>query len=120
MSSVLEMDKLVKRFGAFTSVDELSLQVNEGEVFGLLGSNGAGKTTTIRILCGLLEPTSGSARVLGIDVAKEPERLKHAIGYMTQRFSLYDDLTVIQNLRFFGGVYGLKGARLREREAWAV
>jgi ABC-2 type transport system ATP-binding protein len=120
VSSVLEIDRLVKRFGAFTSVDELSLHVNEGEVFGLLGSNGAGKTTTIRILCGLLEPTSGRARVLGIDVAKEPERLKHAIGYMTQRFSLYDDLTVIQNLRFFGGVYGLKGARLREREAWAV
>jgi ABC-2 type transport system ATP-binding protein len=120
MSSVLEIDRLVKRFGAFTSVDELSLGVNEGEVFGLLGSNGAGKTTTIRILCGLLEPTSGSARVLGIDVAKEPERLKHAIGYMTQRFSLYDDLTVIQNLRFFGGVYGLKGARLSERERWAV
>lgn len=117
---VIEVDSLVKRFGAFTSVDDLSLSVREGEVFGLLGSNGAGKTTAIRILCGLLAPTSGGARVLGIDVARDPEALKHRIGYMTQRFSLYDDLTVIQNLRFFGGVYGLTGARMREREAWAI
>jgi len=117
---VIEIDRLVKRFGAFVSVDELSLSVKEGEVFGLLGSNGAGKTTTIRILCGLLQPSSGRASVLGIDVAKDPEALKRAIGYMTQRFSLYDDLTVIQNLRFFGGVYGLKGQQLHEREGWAV
>ena len=118
--AVIEVDHLVKRFGLFTSVDDLSLQIREGEVFGLLGSNGAGKTTAIRVLCGLLAPTSGSARVLGIDVAKDPEALKHRIGYMTQRFSLYDDLTVIQNLRFFGGVYGLGAARMREREGWAV
>ncbi len=118
--AVIEVDHLVKRFGAFTSVDDLSLSVREGEVFGLLGSNGAGKTTAIRVLCGLLAPTSGSARVLGIDVAKDPEALKRSIGYMTQRFSLYDDLTVIQNLRFFGGVYGLTGAAMRERERWAV
>jgi len=118
--AVIEVDHLVKRFGAFTSVDDLSLSVREGEVFGLLGSNGAGKTTAIRVLCGLLAPTSGSARVLGIDVAKDPEALKRRIGYMTQRFSLYDDLTVIQNLRFFGGVYGLTGAPMRERERWAV
>jgi len=117
---VIEVQNLVKRFGAFTSVDNLSLAVREGEVFGLLGSNGAGKTTAIRVLCGLLAPTSGSARVLGIDVAKDPEALKRRIGYMTQRFSLYDDLTVIQNLRFFGGVYGLTGAVMREREKWAV
>ena len=117
---VIEIDHLVKRFGAFTSIDDLSLSVREGEVFGLLGSNGAGKTTAIRVLCGLLAPTSGSARVLGIDVAKDPEALKRKIGYMTQRFSLYDDLTVIQNLRFFGGVYGLQGAALRKREAWAI
>jgi len=117
---VIEVDHLVKRFGAFTSVDDLSLSVRQGEVFGLLGSNGAGKTTAIRVLCGLLAPTSGSARVLGIDVAKDPEALKRRIGYMTQRFSLYDDLTVIQNLRFFGGVYGLTGAAMREREQWAV
>ena len=118
--AVIEVDHLVKRFGAFTSVDDLSLSVKQGEVFGLLGSNGAGKTTAIRVLCGLLAPTSGSARVLGIDVAKDPEALKHKIGYMTQRFSLYDDLSVIQNLRFFGGVYGLRGAAMRERENWAI
>jgi ABC-2 type transport system ATP-binding protein len=117
---VIEVDHLVKRFGAFIAVDDLSLAIREGEVFGLLGSNGAGKTTAIRVLCGLLAPTSGSARVLGIDVAKDPEALKRRIGYMTQRFSLYDDLTVIQNLRFFGGVYGLTGAPMREREGWAV
>jgi ABC-2 type transport system ATP-binding protein len=117
---VIEVDHLVKRFGAFTSIDDLSLSVRQGEVFGLLGSNGAGKTTAIRVLCGLLAPTSGSARVLGIDVAKDPEALKRRIGYMTQRFSLYDDLTVIQNLRFFGGVYGLVGAPMREREQWAI
>jgi ABC-2 type transport system ATP-binding protein len=118
--AVIEVDHLVKRFGAFTSIDDLSLSVRQGEVFGLLGSNGAGKTTAIRVLCGLLAPTSGSARVLGIDVAKDPEALKRRIGYMTQRFSLYDDLTVIQNLRFFGGVYGLVGAPMREREQWAI
>jgi ABC-2 type transport system ATP-binding protein len=117
---VIEVDHLVKRFGAFIAVDDLSLAIREGEVFGLLGSNGAGKTTAIRVLCGLLAPTSGSARVLGIDVAKDPEALKRRIGYMTQRFSLYDDLTVIQNLRFFGGVYGLTGAAMRERESWAI
>ena len=117
---MIEVDHLVKRFGAFTSIDDLSLSVRQGEVFGLLGSNGAGKTTAIRVLCGLLAPTSGSARVLGIDVTKDPEALKRRIGYMTQRFSLYDDLTVIQNLRFFGGVYGLTGAAMGEREKWAV
>lgn len=110
----------MKRFGDFTSIDNLSLSVRKGEVFGLLGSNGAGKTTAIRVLCGLLAPTSGSAHVLGIDVSRDPEALKHAIGYMTQRFSLYDDLSVIQNLRFFGGVYGLPRAKQREREAWAI
>ncbi len=117
---VIEVDHLVKRFGAFTSVDDLSLTVRKGEVFGLLGSNGAGKTTAIRVLCGLLAPTSGQVRVLGIDAARDPEALKHRIGYMTQRFSLYDDLTVRQNLRFFGGVYGLRAAVMREREAWAI
>src|SRR5712692_9587089 len=109
-ASVIQIDGLFKRFGDFVAVDALSLEVKQGEVFGLLGSNGAGKTTTIRILCGLLQPSSGRASVLGIDVAKDPEALKLAIGYMTQRFGLYDDLSVIQNLRFFGGVYGLKAA----------
>jgi ABC-2 type transport system ATP-binding protein len=117
---VIEVERLVKRFGDFVSVDDLSLHVREGEVFGLLGSNGAGKTTTIRMLCGLLAPSSGSARVLGVDVARDPEALKRRIGYMTQRFSLYDDLSVRQNLCFFGGVYGIRGAAMREREAWAL
>jgi ABC-2 type transport system ATP-binding protein len=117
--SVIAVDHLVKRFGAFVSVDDLSFEVKPGEVFGLLGSNGAGKSTTIRMLCGLLRPTSGTATVLGIDVAKDPEAVKRRIGYMTQRFSLYEDLTVAQNLDFFGGVYGLRGARLLARKNWA-
>ena len=118
--AVISIQHLQKRFGAFLSVDDLSFEVRRGEVFGLLGSNGAGKTTTIRMLCGLLAPSAGQASVLGIDVAKEPEALKRRIGYMTQRFSLYDDLSVIQNLRFFGGVYGLDRQRLEERERWAI
>src|SRR5258706_14946080 len=120
VAPVIEVQHLVKRFGAFVSVDDLNLTVAPGEVFGLLGSNGAGKTTAIRMLCGLLTPTAGTAQVLGIDVGRDPEAVKRRIGYMTQRFSLYDDLTVSQNIRFFGGVYGLRGHALREREAWAV
>jgi ABC-2 type transport system ATP-binding protein len=116
----IEAEHLVKRFGAFTSVDDLDITVREGEIFGLLGSNGAGKSTTIRMLCGLLTPTSGTAKVLGLDVARDPEGVKRRIGYMTQRFSLYADLSVDQNLGFFGGVYGLRGERLKERTAWAV
>jgi ABC-2 type transport system ATP-binding protein len=117
---VIEVEHLVKRFGDFVSVDDLSLRVAPGEVFGLLGSNGAGKTTAIRMLCGLLTPTAGTARVLGFDVGRDPEAVKRRIGYMTQRFSLYDDLTVSQNIRFFGGVYGLRGRALDEREGWAL
>jgi ABC-2 type transport system ATP-binding protein len=120
MVPAIEVAHLVKRFGAFTSVDDVSFQVHEGEVFGLLGSNGAGKSTTIRMMCGLLTPTAGTCRVLGLDVARDPEGVKRRIGYMTQRFSLYDDLTVGQNLDFFGGVYGLRGPALRDRKAWAV
>jgi ABC-2 type transport system ATP-binding protein len=111
---------LTKRFGAFTAVDDLTLTVGQGEVFGFLGSNGAGKSTAIRMLCGLLQPSSGKAEVLGIDVAKQPEQVKRHIGYMSQRFSLYEELTVRQNLRFFGGVYGLHGGMLEERELWAL
>jgi ABC-2 type transport system ATP-binding protein len=118
--NALEVRELTKRFGRFVAVDRLTFDVAEGEVFGLLGSNGAGKSTAIRILCGLLSATAGEARVLGIDVLSEPERVKRVLGYMTQRFSLYEDLTVRQNLRFFGGVYGLRGRELRERERWAV
>jgi ABC-2 type transport system ATP-binding protein len=120
MAAAVETLDLRKHFGAFKAVDGITLRVEEGEIFGFLGANGAGKSTTIRILCGLLAPTSGTARVLGLDVAREPEEVKRRIGYMSQRFSLYEDLTVAQNLRFFGGVYGLADARLQERERWAV
>ena len=120
MTAVIEVEHLVRRFGAFTAVDDLSFAVAPGQIFGLLGSNGAGKTTAIRMLCGLLTPSSGRGRVLGFDVAREPEEVKRRIGYMTQRFSLYEDLTVGQNVRFFGGVYGLRGRELAEREAWAA
>jgi drug efflux transport system ATP-binding protein len=120
MARVIEVEHLVKRFGAFVAVDDLSFSVEEGEVFGLLGSNGAGKSTGIRMLCGLLTPTSGTARVLGLDAGKDAEALKRRIGYMTQRFSLYEDLTVRQNLEFFGGVYGLRGKALDERRTWAL
>ncbi|HEV7784833.1 MAG TPA: ABC transporter ATP-binding protein [Thermoanaerobaculia bacterium] len=116
----LEADHLTKRFGDFVAVDDVSFDVKEGEVFGLLGSNGAGKSTVIRLFCGLLAPTSGSGRVLGIDIAKDPEGVRRRIGYMTQRFSLYDELTVRQNLNFFAGVYGLRGAAKTERLAWAI
>jgi ABC-2 type transport system ATP-binding protein len=116
----LEAVHLTKRFGDFVAVDDVSFDVKEGEVFGLLGSNGAGKSTVIRLFCGLLAPTSGSGRVLGIDIAKDPEGVRRRIGYMTQRFSLYDELTVRQNLNFFAGVYGLRGPAKAERLAWAV
>jgi ABC-2 type transport system ATP-binding protein len=120
MGLAVELRHLSKSFGAFQAVDDLSLTVAEGQILGFLGANGAGKSTTIRMLCGLLKPSSGTAIVLGVDVARDPEGVKQRIGYMSQTFSLYDDLTVIQNLRFFGGVYGLRGALARERAAWAL
>jgi len=120
VTSAIETQGLTKRFGAFVAVDTLDLRVEPGEVFGLLGSNGAGKSTAIRMLCGLLTPTSGRASVLGIDVAKDPEGVKRRIGYMTQRFSLYDDLSVEENLEFFGGIYGLSNSRAEERRRWAI
>jgi ABC-2 type transport system ATP-binding protein len=111
----VETRDLVKTFGSFTAVDHVSLEVAKGEIFGFLGPNGAGKSTTIRILCGLLSPTSGSASVAGYDVARQPEEVKRSIGYMSQKFSLYDDLTVEENIDFFTGIYGvpreLRGAR---------
>jgi ABC-2 type transport system ATP-binding protein len=106
---------LTRRFGDFTAVDRVSFEVERGEIFGYLGANGAGKSTTIRMLNGLLAPTGGTARVAGHDVATDPEAVKAAIGYMSQKFSLYLDLPVIENLRFFGGAYGLAGAVLRRR-----
>jgi len=120
VAPAVEVAGLVKRFGAFTAVDDVSFTVERGEVFGLLGSNGAGKSTVIRILCGLMSPTAGAVRVLDVDVGHDPEAVKRRIGYMTQRFSLYDDLSVSQNLQFFGGVYGLRGRDLADREAWAL
>ena len=120
MAPAVEIRDLVKQFGAFRAVDGITFDVEAGEIFGFLGANGAGKSTTIRMLCGLLRPTSGTARVLGIDVARDPEEVKRRIGYMSQRFSLYEDLSVRHNLRFFGGVYGLRGAALEAREAWAM
>lgn len=118
--AVVEARELTRRFGDFTAVDRVSFTVDRGEIFGFLGSNGAGKTTVIRMLCGLLEPTEGGATVLGVDVARDPEAVKRRIGYMSQRFSLYEDLTVGQNLRFFAGVYGLRGRELEERRRWAL
>ncbi len=115
-SFAVEVEDLVKKFGSFVAVDHIRFQVEKGEIFGFLGPNGAGKSTTIRMLCGLLMPTSGKGRVAGFDVMEEPERIKEVIGYMSQKFSLYDDLKVIENLHFFGGVYGLSGSSQKERE----
>lgn len=111
----VETRDLTRRFGELTAVRRLNLRIERGEVFGLLGPNGSGKTTTIRMLCGLLEPTSGAATVAGLDVAREPDRIKERIGYMSQKFGLYEDLTVTENLEFYGGVYGLRNAARRER-----
>ncbi len=117
---IVQADHLTRTFGDFTAVDRVSFQVERGEVFGFLGSNGAGKTTTIRMLCGLLAPSGGSASVAGFDVATEAQQIKRRVGYMSQKFSLYSDLTVAENLRFWGGTYGLFGRRIAERERWAV
>ncbi|MDY0001681.1 MAG: ABC transporter ATP-binding protein [Polyangia bacterium] len=112
---IIAVNGLTRRFGAFTAVDRVSFEVERGEIFGYLGANGAGKTTTIRMLCGLLEPSDGEAQVAGVDLFRSPGRVKAAIGYMSQKFSLYQDLTVLENLRFFSGAYGLGGPRRRAR-----
>src|SRR6202167_3524442 len=116
----VEVENLVKRFGDFTAVDRISFQTRTGEVFGFLGPNGSGKSTTIRILCGLLHPTSGRATVAGYDVVESPELIRRNIGYMSQKFSLYADLTVLENLRFYAGMYGVPSAQLRGRIDWAL
>jgi drug efflux transport system ATP-binding protein len=116
----VEVRDLVKRFGDFVAVDHVSLEVQPGEIFGFLGPNGAGKSTTIRMLCGLLTPTSGSARVGGFDVATEPESIKRNIGYMSQKFSLYDDLEVEENINFFSGIYGVADELREERKQYVL
>jgi ABC-2 type transport system ATP-binding protein len=116
----IEVRGLTRRFGAFTAVDAISFDVAAGEVFGFLGANGAGKTTAIRMLIGLLAPSGGSARVAGFDVATDAERVKSSIGYMSQRFSLYEDLTVRENITLYGGIYGLSDRAIAERMASLV
>lgn len=119
-NNAVETHDLVKRFGDFTAVDHVSLEVSKGEIFGFLGPNGAGKSTTIRILCGLLSPTSGHGSVSGFDVATQPEEIRRSIGYMSQRFSLYDDLTVEENIDFFSGIYGVPKGLRAERKAYVL
>lgn len=117
---VIELRELTRTFGNFTAVDKLTLSVAGGQIFGFLGPNGSGKSTTIRMLCGLLSPTSGSARIAGLDIVRESEQVKRSIGYMNQAFSLYRDLSVQENLNFFGGIYGLRGPNLARRQAHVV
>jgi ABC-2 type transport system ATP-binding protein len=111
---------LSKRFGDFVAVDRVSLDVRKGEIFGFLGPNGAGKSTTIRMLCGILQPSGGSGTVAGYDVVREAERIKENIGYMSQRFSLYEDLTVEENIDFYAGIYKIPAAKKRERKEWVI
>ena len=118
--AAIDVRGLTRRFGGFVAVDDLSFTVESGEIFGFLGANGAGKSTTIRMLCGLLRPTVGTALVGGIDVAKDPEGVKRRIGYMSQKFSLYELLTVDQNIEIWGGIYGLSGARLAARRQFVL
>ncbi|MFN3480909.1 MAG: ATP-binding cassette domain-containing protein [Thermodesulfovibrionales bacterium] len=116
----VKIEDLTKKFGDFVAVDNINLTVKRGEVFGFLGPNGAGKSTTIKMLCGLLLPTSGNGFVAGYDIMKESEEIKKTIGYMSQKFSLYDDLTVVENISFFSGIYGVSGNRKKERMEWVL
>jgi ABC-2 type transport system ATP-binding protein len=120
MEMTVEVKNLTKRFGDFTAVNGVSFSVKRGEIFGFLGPNGAGKSTTIRMLCGILLPSEGSGSVSGYDIIEENELIKSTIGYMSQRFSLYDDLTVMENLEFFGSIYGLEGRELKRRISVAI
>jgi len=115
MASVITTDKLTKRFGAFIAASELTFEVGKGEIFGFLGANGAGKTTAMRMLCGLSTPSSGKASVAGFDVYTQTEKIKRRIGYMSQKFSLYDDLTVTENIRFYAGIYGMSRPAIKTK-----
>ena len=112
---VIKTDKLTKRFGEFVAVDHITFSVRRGEIFGFLGANGAGKTTAMRMLCGLSRPSGGRAEVAGYDVGRRPEQVKRRIGYMSQKFSLYDDLTIAENMRLFGGIYGMDKSYVRAK-----
>ena len=114
-TKVIEVEGLTKKFGSFTAVDHISFDVKKGEIFGFLGANGAGKTTAMRMLCGLSKPTAGSGHVVGKDILKENEEIKGRIGYMSQKFSLFGDLTVKENIRLFAGIYGMKVADIRQK-----
>lgn len=117
---VIKTDKLTKRFGDFIAANEITFEVNKGEIFGFLGANGAGKTTAMRMLCGLSIPSSGKATIAGFDVYKQTEQIKKNIGYMSQKFSLYEDLTVLENINFFGGIYGLTDKELKTKSAQLI
>ncbi|HVT85249.1 MAG TPA: ABC transporter ATP-binding protein [Chitinophagaceae bacterium] len=117
---IITTDRLTKKFGDFTAVDHISFEVNKGEIFGFLGANGAGKTTAMRMLCGLLMPTSGEATVAGYDVYRQNEKIKRNIGYMSQKFSLYEDLTVKENMKFYGGIYGKSDAFIKQKTAFIL
>jgi ABC-2 type transport system ATP-binding protein len=120
MEKVITANGLTKTFGAFTAVDHITFDVDKGEIFGFIGANGAGKTTAMRMLCGLSLPTSGKATVAGFDVYKENELIKKHIGYMSQKFSLYEDLTIRENIRFYGGIYGLNDEKIAQKTAQLV
>jgi len=111
----ISVQNLTKRFGSFTAVDQITFDVDQGEIFGFLGANGAGKTTAMRMLCGLSMPTSGEAMVAGFDLYKDAEKIKQSIGYMSQKFSLYEDLTIRENIRFYGGIYGLSNSEIKTK-----
>lgn len=118
--NVIEAKNLTKRFGSFTAVDNITFEVSQGEIFGFLGANGAGKTTAMRMLCGLLSPTSGQGRVAGFDIYKDTNKIKQSIGYMSQRFSLYEDLTTKENLWLFGGIYGMSEKEIKDKTTRVV
>ncbi len=118
--TVIRTDRLTKRFGDFIATNAITFEVYRGEIFGFLGANGAGKTTAMRMLCGLSKPSSGAATIAGFDIYTQTEAIKKSIGYMSQKFSLYEDLTVLENIRFFGGIYGLSDKLLRERSEMLI